>query len=126
MHQYRFAALQPAADTQGEVHRKVVEQQARSRLEAHVVGQLEHPVGGEHRDLGHAAGEHRQPDNPVAGTHVRILGRRADHAGDLGSEHKRRLWPVLVEATGEQGVRKRCAGGVHVDHYTLAGGFVDL
>jgi YVTN family beta-propeller protein len=126
MHQHCFAPLQPATDTQREVHGQVVEQQTGTRLEAHVVRQLERPVGRQHRDLGHAAGEHRQADDPVAGPHGGAVGCGSHHPGDLGSQHKGWVRTVLVEAAGEQSVRECRSRGVHVDDDAVAGGFIDL
>lgn len=100
MHQHRLTGLQPAPDRQREVHRQVVEQHARARLESHVVRQLEHALGRQYRDFGHAAGEHREADNPVSGTHLAVIRRRSNHSGDLGAEHEWRLRAVLVTATG--------------------------
>src|SRR6202035_4563721 len=51
--------IPPAAEGQREEHSQVVEQRPRARRKADVVRQLEHPVGRQHRDFGHAAGEHR-------------------------------------------------------------------
>jgi hypothetical protein len=57
---------------------------------------------------------------------MRAVRRRANYAGDFGSEHERRIRPVLVEAPGEQRVRERRTGRMHVDHHAVARGFVDL
>ena len=57
---------------------------------------------------------------------MRVVGCRSDDAGDLRSEHERRVRPVLVQAAGQQRVREGHPGGVHLDDHAVASGFVDV
>ncbi len=96
---------------------EVVEQDACAGLERHHVRQREHPLGGQRHDFGHAAGQHGQARHAIAGADMGIGRGATHHARDLGTRGERQVRLVLVEPTGQQGVREGDAGRVDVDHH---------
>jgi len=120
MHQHRLALLQRPRTLSAKYTVRSLNSRP-PRLEADIVRQLEHSVGCQH-----ATSACRR-----SASSARQRGRRDRHANPLapiepprrfGSQHERRVRPVLVETASEQRVRECRTCRVHVDHHSVAGG----
>ena len=127
MHEHRLAPGQAGPCGECEIDSQIVEQQSGAGLEADVIGQREHPFGGENSGLGHGTAEHRQAQHPIAGFDVRTLRGLPHHTRQFGAEGERQLGAVLIQPPGQQCIGKRHPGGMDLDDdAAVGGGFVNL